>query len=242
VAVIDIINNKCKNNKKGYFILIDPEKKLVDLKRIVDNVNSSPVDAILVGGSNKNIIGFQSFIAHLKKMTNVPVIIFPGSHSQVSSKADAIFLLSLINSRSVKYLIGEHIDAAEKIVKSKIEVIQTSYIVMDKTGETSVSREVEITMLKTKKEIEKYIYVSSLMHFDVIYLDAGSGAFQTIDPLVVKNARKILSKPIILGGGINTVEKAKKLLKAGADFIVTGNAIERNPDIISDFGKLVKRF
>ena len=242
MAVIDIIKSRREKSKKGYFVLIDPEKKSVDLKRIVRNVNSTFVDAILVGGSNKTIQGFQSFITRLKKMTDVPIVLFPGSHSQISSKADAILLLSLVNSRSVRHLIGEHIDGAEKIVKSKIEVIPTAYIVIDRTGKTSVSRAAEIIKLKSDSEVKKYIYASSLMCFDVIYLEAGSGASRTIDPQVIRTARRILSKPIIAGGGINTVNKAEKLLEAGADFIVTGNAIEKNPDLILDFGEMVKRF
>lgn len=237
-----MIMQRMKSGRKGYFVLIDPEKKSVDLNRVVQNINRTYVDAILVGGSNKTISGFHSFIVRLKKMTDVPVVLFPGSHSQISKEADAILLLSLLNSRSLKHIIGEHIDAAETIVKSGIEVIPTAYIVMDKTGKTSVSRAAEVLKLKSEDDVKKYIYASSLMSFSVVYLEAGSGASQSIPQATVRTARRILDKPIIVGGGIKTPEKAKSLLKAGADIIVTGNAIEKNPDLILDFGALVKRF
>ncbi len=242
MAVIDLIMQRMKNRSKGYFVLIDPEKRSVDLNRMVQNINRTYVDAILVGGSNKNISGFHSFIVRLKKMTDVPIVLFPGSHSQISKEADAILLLSLLNSRSLKHVIGEHIDAAETIVRSGIEVIPTAYIVMDKTGKTSVSRAAEVLKLKSEDDVKKYIYASSLMSYSVVYLEAGSGASQSISPSAVKIARRILDKPIIVGGGIKTPDKAKSLLKAGADIIVTGNAIEKNPDLILDFGALVKRF
>lgn len=40
--------------------------------------------------------------------------------------------------------------------------------------------------------------------------------------------------PLIIGGGITTPEKAYENCKAGADIIVVGNAIEKDPDLIKE--------
>ncbi|MGE3062227.1 MAG: phosphoglycerol geranylgeranyltransferase [bacterium] len=242
MAVIDILNKRFKNKKKGYLVLVDPEKKSIDIDRIVKNVNKSYVDALLVGGSKCKRAGFNSFIKKLKEKTDVPLVLFPGSHDQLSKEADAILLLSLINSLSIKHIIGEHIDGAEKIVESGIEIIPTAYIVMDSMGTTSVSKTAQILKLKNEKDVRKYLYASSMMSYSVVYLEAGSGAEHTIKESVIKTARGIIDKPIIVGGGIKEKRTAQRILSAGADFIVTGNAIEKNPDLILDFGSIVKGF
>lgn len=242
MAVIDIFNSKRRKGSKGYLVLVDPDKRGVDIKRIVDNVNRTAVDVLLVGGSRCDKKGFNSFIKNLRRMTDAPIVLFPGSHDQLSRDADAILLLSLINSRSLKHVIGEHIDGAERIAKSGIEVIPTAYIVMDKTGKTSVSKAAKILSPKTNSEARKYLYASSIMSYSLLYLEAGSGAERTIDSSLVKTARRITDKPIIVGGGIRDRERAKSLLLSGADFIVTGNAIEKNPDLILELGSMINEF
>ncbi|MDD3804046.1 MAG: phosphoglycerol geranylgeranyltransferase [bacterium] len=242
MAVIELLNSKHKSKKKGYFVLVDPDKKTVDIEKIVKNVNRSFVDALLVGGSKCDKRGFNTFIKKLGSMTETPLVIFPGSHDQISRSADAILLLSLLNSLSLKHVIGEHINGAKKIVKSGIEVIPTAYIVMDRSGKTSVSQAAQIMKLVNNRDVDRYLYASAMMSYKVVYLEAGSGSEKTIPESVIKRAGDIIDKPIIVGGGIRDVKTAKRILSAGADYIVTGNAIENDPDLILDFGALVKGF
>ena len=40
--------------------------------------------------------------------------------------------------------------------------------------------------------------------------------------------------PLIVGGGINNKDKARKAWNAGADIVVVGNAIEKNLNLIKE--------
>jgi len=42
-----------------------------------------------------------------------------------------------------------------------------------------------------------------------------------------------------VGGGINTTQKALAALEAGADMIVIGNAIEKNPNLLIEISDKV---
>ena len=44
--------------------------------------------------------------------------------------------------------------------------------------------------------------------------------------------KRAIDIPLIIGGGINSVAKAKNAWKSGADVVVVGNAIEQNPELL----------
>jgi len=74
-----------------------------------------------------------------------------------------------------------------------------------------------------------------------IYLDAGSGAKNPVPDEMITAIRQNVDLPIILGGGIDTPEIAAQKAKAGADFIVTGNILEKNnnPKLIREFADAI---
>jgi heptaprenylglyceryl phosphate synthase len=43
---------------------------------------------------------------------------------------------------------------------------------------------------------------------------------------MVRSVRKSVKIPLIVGGGVNTPEKALQVTRAGADIIVTGTLVE----------------
>ena len=51
-----------------------------------------------------------------------------------------------------------------------------------------------------------------------------------------------MDSPIIIGGGINSGEKAIANCKAGADIIVVGNAIEKDENLISEIANAIHNF
>lgn len=63
----------------------------------------------------------------------------------------------------------------------------------------------------------------------LIYLEAGSGAVNSVSAEMIKAVKKNISIPLIVGGGIRTAEQAEKICTAGADIIVVGNVLEKNP-------------
>jgi putative glycerol-1-phosphate prenyltransferase len=72
-----------------------------------------------------------------------------------------------------------------------------------------------------------------------IYLDAGSGAEREISARMIASVRKSVNVPLIVGGGINTCQKALNALEAGADMIVIGNALEKKLNLLSEISDKV---
>ena len=109
-----------KLNGTQVLALIDPDvkndAKLPDLMHII---NSSGFDGILVGGSSISDNLFEDRITYIKSNTKLPVIIFPGDSSQISSSASAILFLSLLSGRNPKYLIEEQVSSSIKIYENK---------------------------------------------------------------------------------------------------------------------------
>jgi geranylgeranylglyceryl phosphate synthase family protein len=67
-----------------------------------------------------------------------------------------------------------------------------------------------------------------------IYIDAGSGAEKEISARMIASIRKSITVPLMVGGGINTSQKAITALEAGADMIIVGNALEKNPKLLTE--------
>lgn len=216
-------------------ILIDPDKYNPEL---VDLANRSKVTYIFVGGSKLKQNNFEKTIKSIKSKTNIPVIIFPGDETQISKHADAILLLSLLSGRNPEYLIGKHVLAAEKIKKSKLHVIPTGYILV-KGGAVSTTQKVTKTKsLINQKEIVHTAIAGELLGKRIIYLEAGSGAKNSIRSSIIQAVKKELSIPLIVGGGIDSLSKAKTIYKANPDYMVIGNALEKNINLLTELNSL----
>lgn len=125
--IFNIIVNAKRKKRKLFSVLIDPDKFNPE---VVLEADKSKVDFILVGGSSLKKGKFHKCVNAVKRLTRIPIVIFPGGKEQISEKADAILLLSLISGRNPDYLIGEHIRAAQQLKKSKLEIIPTGYILI----------------------------------------------------------------------------------------------------------------
>ncbi len=217
---------------KKLALLIDPDRMTIPaIISTVYQANETGVKMIFVGSSLLNS-SIDSAIEVIKKHTNLPVILFPGSYIQLSSKADALLLLSLVSGRNPEYLIGNQVFAAPYIRKSGLEVIPTGYILID-GGKTSsveyVSNTKPIPSDKTELVVATAI-ASEMLGQKLIYLEAGSGANCHVPVEVVREVKKSISLPLIVGGGITSAKEADMLLKAGADIIVIGTIIEKDID------------
>lgn len=224
-----------KTRHTQLIILIDPDKYNPDL---VDLANTCKVSYIFVGGSKLKLNNFGKTIKSIKSKTTIPVIIFPGDETQISKEADGLLMLSLLSGRNPDYLIGKHVIAAEKIKKSKLPVIPTGYILV-KGGSVSTTQKVTQTKsLIHKKEIVQTAIAGELLGKQLIYLEAGSGAKENINTSIITAVKKEISIPLIVGGGIDTVAKAKTILKSNPDYIVVGNALEKNIHLLKELNPL----
>lgn len=224
---------KTKHTK--LIILIDPDKYNPDL---VDLANNCKVSYIFVGGSGLKKNNFEKTIKAIKNKTKIPVIIFPGDETQISKQADGLLILSLLSGRNADYLIGKHVIAASKIKASKLKVIPTGYILVD-GGKISTTQKITKTKsLSNKKEIVDTAIAGELLGKQLIYLEAGSGAKKNLNALLIKSVKQNISIPLIVGGGIDSVSKANAVLSVNPDYLVVGNALEKNPNLLLELNSL----
>ena len=231
--------------KKSLAVLLDPDK--VEDENFDDFLYvcvENKVDFFLVGGSliTKNIMGEMIETIHQK--TNIPVIIFPGNSLHIEPSADAILLLSLISGRNPDFLIGQHVIAAPLLKKSGLEVLPTGYILVDSGRQTTVSYISNTTPIPhDKPDVAACTAMAGeMLGLKLIYLDGGSGAMYPVSPKMIRRVRDNIEVPIIVGGGINSVEKAQAALEAGADVIVIGNAFEKKPSLLPKIAEAIHSF
>ncbi len=223
-------------------VLVDPEKcqSETDLNTLAERINFAGVNFVFVGGSSVTEPQFNFVIDILSAQLKMPIVIFPGSSDQVSQKADAILYLSLLSGRNPDYLIGHHVQSAQKVADSNIEVIPTAYLLIDGGNKSSVAYVSQTTPIPRDKEsiVRQTALAGKLQGKQVIFLDAGSGAHYP-GPTALVRSVKNLELPVIIGGGIKDIEEIKSLHEAGANVVVIGNKIEEEVDFLIDLHQYV---
>ncbi len=218
-------------DKKLLAVLIDPDKmELTALPSFIEKVNDSIATHIFVGGSTVEDNVTQVFVAVLKPLTQLPIILFPGDVTQISKTADAILFLSLLSGNNPEYLIGKHIKAVSKLKETNLEIIPTGYLLIESGVETAVQR---VTLTTPISRVNTQLIVDTakageLLGMQLIYLEAGSGAKAAVPLEAVKAVKKELSIPLIVGGGIRSKTQLEATYNAGADLVVIGTAFEED--------------
>lgn len=239
-----IISDK-KANNKSFALLIDPDKQdLTQLLRIINKAEKAKADFFFVGGSLLTYDSLDTCLKTIKNNTTIPVILFPGNAMQVNDKADGILFLSLISGRNAEMLIGKQVITAPILKQSSLEVLSTGYILVDSGKPTTASYMSNTTPIPADKETVSACtaMAGEMLGLKLIFMDGGSGAKTPISSKMIATVRKSIDAPLIVGGGINSGEKALANCKAGADIIVVGNAIEKNEDLISEISNAVHQF
>ncbi len=227
---IQILQSK-KLNQKLLAILIDPDKiDLTMINLLTQKINQSPATHIFIGGSSFDGDHLDEIIEKLKLKTTIPVILFPGNPSQISSKADAILFLNLISGRNPDYLIEHQVNAAPILKKTNLEIISTGYILIESGKQTAVERVSQTKPLS--KDNPNYILQTAqageMLGNKLIYLEAGSGADLPIPKEIITLVTRNIDIPLIVGGGIRSLSEIEKAHQAGADLVVIGTVFENN--------------
>ncbi len=233
------------NNKKTFALLIDPDRQdKKQLISLIDKANKAKVDYFFVGGSLLTNNNLELCISTIKENSNIPTILFPGNVMQVSNKADAILFLSLISGRNAEMLIGKQVITAPILKKSKLEILPTGYMLIDSGKPTTASyMSNTIPIPHDKDEVASCTAMAGeMLGLKLIFMDGGSGAVNPISEKMIESCRNNVELPIIIGGGIDSAEKAISNCNAGADIIVVGNAIEKNNDLIKEIAQAVQQF
>ena len=235
---------KKKTGQKSFAVLIDPDKiETSSLASTIDLAVEAKADYFFVGGSLVISDHLDDCITFIKERCTIPVLLFPGSPSQISKHADALLYLSLISGRNAELLIGQHVISAPFVKKSGLEIISTGYMVIDGGAPTTVSYISNATPIPADKaDIALCTAMASeMLGQKLIYMDAGSGAKKAISEEMIRAVAQNIAVPLVVGGGIRDAEKAYLNCKAGADVIVVGNAIEKDPSLIKGIAAAVHR-
>jgi len=227
----DIVKNARKN--KLHFSLLDPDKQKPEIAganaKIADDAGSS---AIMVGGSTvSSQKQVDETVKASKKNTDLPVILFPSGASFLSKYADAVFFMSLLNSRNLEYVIREHVKGAPFVKQSSIEPISMGYVIVE-PGMTA-GRVGEADLIK-KDDVETavgYALAAQYLGMNFFYLEAGSGAPSPVSNEMITAVKKNIDIPLIVGGGIRSVVTAREKAQAGADIIITGTTLEKEKNL-----------
>lgn len=233
---------KKKNAQKSFVVLIDPDGVTASsLEKLIQLSLKTKVDYFFVGGSLVISNHLDEVIQQIKASCDIPVILFPGSPSQVSKYADALLYLSLISGRNPELLIGQHVVSAPFVKKSGLEIMPTGYIVVDGGAPTTVSYISNAAPIPSdKNEIAMCTAMAGeMLGMKLIYMDAGSGAKMPISESMIQSVAQNVEAPLIIGGGITDPEKAYLNCKAGADVVVIGNAIEKDPTLIAEMSQAI---
>jgi putative glycerol-1-phosphate prenyltransferase len=238
MSLLKNLQEKHKAGKKSIAVLLDPDKveDTAKLQYLINLANENCVDYFFVGGSLITTTNLSDVIKQIKKNVNLPVIIFPGNSMQIDSHADAILFLSLISGRNPELLIGQHVIAAPILKNTKLEVIPTGYMLINSGKMTSVAYiSNTIPIPEDKYSLAACTAMAGeMLGLQTIYLDAGSGAEREVNMKMISAVRRAINVPLIVGGGINSSAKALNALTAGADMIVVGNVLEKDPDMLTE--------
>lgn len=230
--------------KKSIALLLDPDKakgdSLSSILRVAEGCNP---DYILAGGS-LTFSSIDDLIVKVKEVTSIPVVLFPGNLLQLTHKADKIFLLSLISGRNPELLIGNHVIAAPYLKNIKEKLISVGYILINCGNKTSVEYISQTEAIPAdKSEIAVATALAGeMLGMKMIYLEAGSGASKPVPVNIVSAVRENISIPIAVGGGIKTKKEVEELFNAGADLIILGNGVEKNPELLKDACSIRDKF
>lgn len=226
-----------KEGKKLLAILLDPDKiDLQNVEILVKKIYQSPATHIFIGGSTLTNNILDQLILKIHQTINfldfkpLPIILFPGSPSQISAQADGILFLSLISGRNPDFLIEHQVNAVTSINEMDLEVISTGYILIESGTQTAVER-VSKTKPLERNNIEYVVQTAQageMLGNKLIYLEAGSGAKKAVPLEMIRKVAQNIKIPLLVGGGIVDLQAIQNAYNYGADLVVIGTAFENN--------------
>lgn len=241
-SILKDIQKKKSLGIKSLAVLIDPDAaKIKHLETTLRLAEANKVDYLFLGGSLILKDRMDECIKRIREWTTIPVVLFPGNPQQLDSRADALLFLSLLSGRNAEFLIGKQVEAAMRVQASNLEVLSTAYLLID-GGQSNSAAYISQTLPipRNKPDIALATAMAGqLLNMQLLYLDAGSGARYPVSAQMVSALYPAIHMPVIVGGGIRNTETAEGLLRAGADMLVVGNALEDHPEWLGELAACV---
>jgi phosphoglycerol geranylgeranyltransferase len=235
MSTFDRLLKVCHTKGAGFLSLLDPDR--LDKEDLVGTAvmcQEQGADAILFGGSFLLCTDFDRLVREVKRVVDIPVVIFPGPDTnQISAAADAILFLSMISGRNPELLIGQQVKAAPILKAYGLEAISTGYVLVD-SGQQTTAEYISNTkpVPRNKPEIAMaHALAAEYLGMQCVYLDAGSGAEKMVPVEMIASVADYISIPIIAGGGIRSPQDARERVEAGASFVVVGTILEADKDV-----------
>ena len=233
-----------KNRQKRplHFTLLDPGKMAPDnLVELAKQTAEAGTDGFMIGGSTDlSLEKVDAAVDAIKDITHLPVILFPTHASSVSGRADAIFFMSLLNSESRQFLVGEQIASARWVKKTGLEPLSMAYLVVAPGMAAGRVGQAQPLPRDDPNLVVSHALAGQYLGMNYIYLEAGSGASAPVPAEIVKAVRDEIEVLLIVGGGIRSPEDASAAVKAGADIIVTGTLVETSNKLKEEMSQLIE--
>ncbi|UCH89621.1 MAG: geranylgeranylglyceryl/heptaprenylglyceryl phosphate synthase [Thermoplasmata archaeon] len=241
MRVWNYIEEKLKQNKKMHMTLLDPDKQPPEKAGEMAKASAQAgTDAIMVGGSTGlNQANLDSTVQRIKSSSELPVILFPTAANFLCRYADAIYFMSMLNSRNLKYVVGEHKKGAPVIKSLGLEPISMGYIVVEPGMKVGEVGEADLLSRDAFDDAAAYALAAQYLGMRLVYFEAGSGAPEPVPVEMVKKIKSAIDIPLVIGGGIRTVDDAGAIADAGADIVVTGTIVEETGDIQPTLSALI---
>nr|MDO8090759.1 geranylgeranylglyceryl/heptaprenylglyceryl phosphate synthase [Candidatus Sigynarchaeota archaeon] len=219
-----------------HLTLIDPDpirQTAEDAGIVAKYAAEAGTDAFMVGGSTAFGI-LDETIKEIKKQTDLPVILFPGNVAGISKYADAVFFMSVLNSRNPYYIIRAQLTGAQAVKMFGLEPIGMAYLILEPGGTAGYMGEAQLIPRNKPQIAAAYALAAQYIGFKLVYLEAGSGVDREVPLEVISGVSSIIDIPLIVGGGIETPEQATAAVRAGADMLVQGTFVEKT--VLKDNG------
>jgi phosphoglycerol geranylgeranyltransferase len=213
-----------------HITLIDPEKTTPSMaSRIAQEAESSQTTAIMIGGSTlASTQHLDKVVKATKEAVDLPVILFPNNITGISRHADALWFMSLLNSGDPYFITGAQVLSAPIIRRFKLEAIPLGYVIIGEGGAVSVVGRACPIPYNQPELAAAHALAAQYLGMRFVYLEAGSGASQTVPSEMIRTVKDCVQIPVIVGGGIKTGKQARAIAVAGADIIVTGTIVEES--------------
>ncbi len=240
MKVLDYLHGKVKTGKV-HMTLLDPDKfppeETAQLAAGAEKVGS---DALMVGGSTGvTREKVDVTVKEIKSKTKLPVILFPSSGEGLSKHADALYFMSMLNSKDVRMIVGEQRRSSKLVKDWGLETISMAYLVVEPGMMAGEVGNADLIRRSDPDTAVQYALAAQLLGMDLVYLEAGSGAPEPVPPEMISAVKKELSIPLVVGGGLRTPKAAHVAARAGADIVVTGTIVEEIDDL-STLREIVK--
>jgi len=218
-----------ENAKGMVFLVIDPPNQTPETAgKLAKIAEQAGVAAITVGGS----VGAQGTLLDdtikcIKENCSLPVILFPGNIATLSPRADAIYFMSMLNSLDPYYISGAQIASSYPVKRMGIEVIPTSYIIVEPGRAAGWIGRAKLIPRELPYLAAITALAGQFMGSHIAILEAGGGASEHVPLEMISETRALVDIPIVVAGGVKTPKQAHSCIKAGANIVHVGTAIEK---------------